>query len=136
MDESVTDKSQNESFADETMYEDIEYLDENDLEYMECIEDASEEIQFTNVNSSAIDTEITSDTDCPAKVRSYIKEVFLFLVLCLLFLANTLAKYVNSFNVIKKLSLVNKDTHIQICNISIKKFRYRKRTKKKSRFKQ
>jgi len=50
VDESVNDKSQDESFADDTMYEDVEYLDENDLEYMECIDGSGEDIQLTNLH--------------------------------------------------------------------------------------
>lgn len=94
------DDSQTDSFLDESLY--VEYLDD-DFEYMDCMDDFNE-LDFgdnTNANGHVcdyfIDESESSRTDaCPVNAYSYVYEIFLLLVLCLLFLVNILTKYITA----------------------------------------
>lgn len=112
------DDSQNDSVLDESLYEDVEYLED---EYMDRIED-SNEISFSdnlsvtdNVCDNLTDGAESSNTFRPA--HFYLYKVFLQLVFCLLFVATILTAYVICPNVVKikieKLSKRIKDLHTE-----------------------
>lgn len=113
--QNVQNDSQIKPFLDESLYEDIEYLDKNDLENMEYLEC----VDTNDIDVVVGDTELA--TDSTSNVRSLLYETFLSLVLCLLFLAKFLSECVSSSNVInnqmQRLKARVKLLQIENCNL-------------------
>lgn len=85
------------------MYEDVEYLDVDNVEYMDCIDSEPELSVDMSASDIVCDNFIhESMTVRPVNAHSYLYEIFLLLVLCFLFLAKFLTKSVTPSNVLKR----------------------------------
>lgn len=81
------------------MYQDIEYLDDT-FEYMDYVENQTVvSHKQDNICDKFVDL---NDVNVSSRPVNYIYEIFLLLVLSLLFVANILSKYINRCNVFEK----------------------------------